>query len=137
MEIIFSLENIEEAILKLFEHAQEKTCWCFYGEMGAGKTTLIKAICKYLKVEDVVSSPTYSIINEYYSAVNGIIKHMDWYRLKSIDEAIDAGVEDALQMGNLCLIEWPEKFPELISENSFNIKLESINNTKHRLTILP
>lgn len=137
MEIIFSLENIEEAILKLFEHAQEKTCWCFYGEMGAGKTTLIKAICKYLKVEDVVSSPTYSIINEYYSAVNGIIKHMDWYRLKSIDEAIDAGVEDALQMGNLFLIEWPEKFPELISENSFNIKLESINNTKHRLTILP
>ena len=105
--------------------------------MGAGKTTLIKAICKYLKVEDVVSSPTHSIINEYYSAVNGIIKHMDWYRLKSIDEAIDAGVEDALQMGNLFLIEWPEKFPELISENSFNIKLESINNTKHRLTILP
>lgn len=136
MEMIFSLENIEEVVLKIFEHAQEKTCWCFYGNMGAGKTTLIKAVCKYLQVEDVVSSPTYSIVNEYYSAVKGTIKHMDWYRLKSIEEAMDAGVDDAMQNANLCLIEWPEKFPELLDENCFSLKLETFNNTQHRLIFL-
>ncbi len=137
MEIVFSLEEINKAVLIIIQRVQDKKCICFYGEMGSGKTTLINALCKYFEVDDRVSSPTYSIINEYYSHLVGTIHHMDWYRLKDIEEAVEAGVEDAIETSNLCLIEWPEKFPELIPLDCLQVQLSTLENSKHRLTILP
>lgn len=84
------------------------------GEMGAGKTTLIKAICRELEVEDEVSSPTYSLVNEYFSPTHGTVYHFDFYRLNEESEAMDMGVEEYLYSGNLCLLEWPEKIRNLL-----------------------
>lgn len=132
----FTLENLHEVVELFYNQYKKYSCWCFYGEMGSGKTTFINTLCTFLKVSDKVSSPTYSIINEYYSPIVGTIKHMDWYRLKDIDEAFEAGVEDALLSANLCLIEWPEKFPELIPELCCKIQLETISSQQHRISFL-
>ncbi len=98
----------------IIEKGLDYKIWIFDGEMGAGKTTLIKSICKNLGVFDEVSSPTFSIVNEY-KTVDGItVYHFDFYRIKSIEEAYDMGVEDYFSSGNICLIEWPEKIKEIL-----------------------
>ena len=102
--------------------------------MGAGKTTLIHALCDLLRVDDAVGSPTFAIINEYKSAVAGIIFHMDWYRVKDETEAVQAGCEDCIDSGNFCFIEWPEKAPLLLPANTFNVFLSVINEHERRLT---
>tara|TARA_R110000850_G_scaffold249331_3_gene374261 strand:+ start:1384 stop:1812 length:429 start_codon:yes stop_codon:yes gene_type:complete len=89
----------------------------FNGDMGAGKTTLIKAICKELEVEDEVSSPTYSLVNEYFSPSAGTIYHFDFYRLRQEEEAMDMGVEEYLDSGKLCLLEWPENICNLLPDD--------------------
>ncbi len=89
----------------------------FNGEMGAGKTTLIKAICKELNVEDEVSSPTYSLVNEYFSPTAGTIYHFDFYRLRQEEEAMDMGVEEYLDSGHLCLLEWAENIRNLLPDD--------------------
>lgn len=105
--------------------------WIFDGEMGAGKTTLIKSICKNLGVMDEVSSPTFSIVNEYKTVDGKTVYHFDFYRVKSIEEAYDMGVEDYFNSGNLCLIEWPEKIKEiLINEIALNILINQKNNQR-------
>ena len=94
------------------------------GEMGAGKTTLIKAICTSLGVEDEVSSPTYSLVNEYYSPRAGTIYHFDLYRIEDETEALDMGIEEYLYSGNLCLIEWPEKISNLLPNECAVVKVQ-------------
>ncbi len=101
--------------------------------MGTGKTSFIHALCEALGVEDTVSSPSYGIINEYLSAEAGTIYHMDWYRLKSEEEAIQAGVEDALDSGNLCLVEWPEKAEGLLPDIYFELHMEVLDQKMRRL----
>jgi len=101
--------------------------------MSSGKTTFIHALCEVLQVKDVISSPTFPIINEYNSPVTGIIYHMDWYRLKDEEEAIQAGIEDCLLSSNLCLIEWPDKAPGLLPDDALNIYIETINTNTRRL----
>jgi tRNA threonylcarbamoyladenosine biosynthesis protein TsaE len=94
----------------------------FYGDMGAGKTTFIKSICQKLGVDDTVSSPTFSIVNEYVSP-EGPIYHFDFYRLKTETEAMDLGFEEYLYSGNYCFIEWPEKIPNLLPDHAVNVSI--------------
>jgi tRNA threonylcarbamoyladenosine biosynthesis protein TsaE len=109
MEVIFKLENIQEAVEKFLAAAGHKKVFAFHGEMGAGKTTFIHALCEAMGVKGNISSPTFSIINQYTTAAGNTIYHMDLYRLKNENEAINAGVEDCLFSGDICLVEWPEK----------------------------
>ena len=117
LQISYTKADIHEAAHQLWQWAHPFQVFAFSGSLGAGKTTFIHALCDMLKVKDVVSSPTFALINEYRFNNEGaeeVIYHMDWYRLRDADEAIDAGMEDALQTGAYCFIEWPEKAPELL-----------------------
>jgi tRNA threonylcarbamoyladenosine biosynthesis protein TsaE len=111
LDISYSLDTIDNAAQKLWTFAKGHRIWTFSGDMGAGKTTLISSLCRLLGVEETVSSPTFSLINEYHfrnqEGAGTIILHMDWYRINGTAEAIDAGMEDALQGQSYCFIEWP------------------------------
>ena len=109
--------------------------WLFHGEMGSGKTTLIKTICIHLGVKDVMSSPTFSIINEYTTDDNTKIYHFDFYRIKNEAEAYDIGSEEYFYSGSLCLIEWPEKIPSLIPAEYAEVSI-TVENQNHRTIAL-
>ncbi|MBP6456900.1 MAG: tRNA (adenosine(37)-N6)-threonylcarbamoyltransferase complex ATPase subunit type 1 TsaE [Chitinophagaceae bacterium] len=129
MEIIFSLNEIDEVAKQILEQLNEHKIIALYAEMGSGKTTLIKAICQQLGVKDTVNSPTFSIINEYIIDKNKKVIHMDWYRLKDELEAVETGVQDYLENNNnYCFIEWPEKAENLLPENVVKI---SISKNEH------
>ncbi len=135
MPITYTLSRIHEAAKRLWKLGKQYKIWAFYGEMGAGKTTLIHAICEELQVTDVVSSPTFSIINEYRSDIAGVIYHMDWYRIKDEEEAMQAGIEDCLLSDNFCLIEWPEKAQGILPSNILNIYMQPINSNTRKLQL--
>ena len=135
MEIILnSLLDLEGAAKTLINLSADHKIFVFYGDMGAGKTTFIKAICAELGVQDTVSSPTFSIVNEY-SCHNGTIYHFDFYRIKSIQEAFDIGYEEYFYSGDLCLIEWPEKVEELLPDHYVKVEIATIDPDKRRLSI--
>ena len=134
MEVIFSLQNINEAALKVVEQLGNNKVIALHGEMGAGKTTFTNSFCKALGVIDVVSSPTFSIINVYETKYDKTIYHLDLYRLKNEEEAINAGVEDCLYSGNICLVEWPDKLPTIFPEETLHINFELIDDTKRRIS---
>lgn len=134
MEFVFSIDNIKQAATKIWQTNQSKKIWALHGAMGAGKTTFIHTLCAdVLEVKDVISSPTFAIINEYKSPVAGIIYHMDWYRLKDEEEAIQAGIEDSLLSGNLCLIEWPDKAEGLLPDETLHLHIETIDTNTRKL----
>ena len=135
MNITFNKNEIINVAKELWICGKEQSVWAFHAPMGAGKTTLISALCtKILEVKENVSSPTFAIINEYKSPVAGAVYHMDWYRLKGEAEAVAAGVEDALLSGHLCLIEWPEVAPLLLPDDTLHIYLSVANETTRTLT---
>ncbi len=134
MEVIFKLENIQAAAVKLLQYAGSNKVFAFHGEMGAGKTTFIHALCEAMGVKSAVSSPTFSIINQYTAASGNTIYHMDLYRLKDENEAINAGVEDSLYSGNSCLVEWPEKAPGIFPENTAHIHISFIDANTRKLS---
>lgn len=109
-----SMTDLKEVATAFTEQARDQKVWLFHGEMGSGKTTLIKAICSQLGVTDVMSSPTFSIVNEYLTSNNQRIFHFDFYRIKNEAEAFDIGTEEYFYSGNYCFVEWPEKIPSLI-----------------------
>ena len=109
MEISFNLTDIKKAVDAFLQNSGKHKCFAFHGEMGAGKTTFISAVCEQLGVERGLGSPTFSIINEYCTSVGEIIYHIDLYRLKNEEEAMSAGVEDCIYSGHYCFVEWPEK----------------------------
>ena len=112
---ISSLDTIQESAKEFVRRMGDDTVFAFYGKMGAGKTTFIKALCKELGVEDEVNSPTFAIINEYRSATTAeLIYHFDFYRIKKLEEVYDLGYEDYFYSGALCFIEWPELVEELL-----------------------
>ena len=112
---IKDLDHIEEAAREFIAQMDDDTVFAFYGKMGAGKTTFIKALCKLLGVEDEVNSPTFAIINEYRSETTAeLIYHFDFYRIKKLEEVYDLGYEDYFYSGALCFIEWPELVEELL-----------------------
>lgn len=126
MEIkIDKLDNIREAARQFVESIDESTVIAFYGKMGAGKTTFIKAVCEELGVEDVITSPTFAIVNEYRSETTGeLIYHFDFYRIKKIEEVYDMGYEDYFYSGALCFIEWPELVEELLPGDALRVSIE-------------
>lgn len=122
--IIPSLDRIAEAARSFVAHIGERRLFAFYGDMGAGKTTFIKAICDELGVTDTVSSPTFAIVNEYSSA-HGPIYHFDFYRINSISEVMDLGFDDYVNSGYLCLMEWPELIEDLMPDDTVSVHIEA------------
>jgi tRNA threonylcarbamoyladenosine biosynthesis protein TsaE len=138
MEWTFSLDNINEVAKEFWKAVESRTVFAFHGQMGAGKTTFIHALCDTKGVKDVVGSPTFSIINEYEYLCEGTKKalfHMDLYRLNSEEEAQRAGVEDALYSGYICLVEWPEKAPGIFPEETIQVYLELATNEERVISI--
>lgn len=127
MDTLFTIHTIRQVAATYWQQYRHRKTWALHGELGAGKTTFVHALCDVLQVADTVSSPTFSIINEYKSAVEGTIFHMDWYRLRDEEEAIQAGVEDCLSGGHFCMIEWPGRAPGLLPYDTLHICLETID----------
>jgi len=117
----YTLKNLDAFASAIAAFAKDYKIWIFEGEMGAGKTTLIKALCKSLNVTDNVTSPTFSLVNEYCTEAGETIYHFDFYRLKEEEEALNIGTEEYFYSGNLCLIEWPSRIPSLIPEKHLKI----------------
>ncbi|RZK20138.1 MAG: tRNA (adenosine(37)-N6)-threonylcarbamoyltransferase complex ATPase subunit type 1 TsaE [Pedobacter sp.] len=123
------LSDLPQVAKQLLAFASNEKIFIFEGDMGAGKTTFIKTFCKVLGVEDVVSSPTYSIVNEYESP-NGSIFHFDFYRIKDIQEAYDLGYEEYFYGGGTCLIEWPERVAELLPDHFVKVEIAIIDENR-------
>jgi len=119
----YKLEGLGAFASSIAPFTKDYKIWLFEGEMGAGKTTLIKKLCKVLKVTDTVTSPTFSLVNEYLTKENEIIYHFDFYRITKEEEALNIGVEEYFYSGNLCLIEWPSRIPSLIPAKHLKIFL--------------
>lgn len=137
MEIkIESLDHIHEAARQFIAAMGDNTVFALYGKMGAGKTTFIKALCQELGVEDVVTSPTFAVINEYRSDLAGeLIYHFDFYRIKKLEEVYDMGYEDYFYSGALCFIEWPELVEELLPGSTVKVTIEELADGTRRLTM--
>lgn len=133
MQYQFNLSEIESIAQKIITSNPEKVI-LFNGQMGAGKTTFIKALSKTLGVENPTSSPTFSLVNEYESQ-HGLVYHFDMYRLKNEMEALDFGIEDYLYSGHWCFIEWAEKIPNLIPEKYSVITIEILENGDRKLIL--
>ena len=135
MDVIFSLENIEEAVIQFLQISKGQKLFAFHGQMGAGKTTFIQAVCHAKGVTGTMGSPTFSIINEYKTHWGEIIFHIDLYRLQNEQEAINAGVEDCLYCANLFFVEWPQRATGILPENTVHCYLETLENNQRKLKI--
>lgn len=134
MDIIFTLGEIDSVAEKVLAANPEKVI-LFNGEMGAGKTTFIKALCRALDIYDMTSSPTFSLVNEYVSGSGQTVFHFDVYRLRHETEALDMGIEEYLYSGNYCFIEWASNIPNLIPENHSVITLATLPDGKRKLSL--
>ena len=130
----YSLENLAEIASLIIATAKNKTI-LFYGEMGVGKTTLIKEICKQLEVEDTISSPTFSLVNEYKTSKNVSVYHFDFYRITNQEEALDMGIEEYLFNNDWCLIEWPQNVENLLPLESVEIHLTILENGQRNVQL--
>ena len=135
MELRFTLDNIQNAAKQFWQYFSKGKVFAFYGPMGAGKTTFIHALCEAMGVHDHISSPTFSIINQYTTDNDQAIYHMDLYRLQDEQEAINSGVEDCLYSGDTCLVEWPGKAPGIFPDNTLHLNITAIDaNTRKLIT---
>lgn len=117
------VNDLSPAVEAIIEAGKAADIWLFIGQMGAGKTTLIKAICKAMQVLDEVNSPTFSIVNEYLTAEDETVYHFDFYRLEEEEEALNIGVEEYFYSGNICMIEWPERIEGLLPDTFLRIDI--------------
>lgn len=129
-----SLDKIADAAREFVEQIGDKRVFAFYGGMGAGKTTFIKAVCEQLGVKDAVTSPTFAIVNEYASDF-GPVYHFDFYRIKNLGEVMDLGFEDYAYSGNFCLMEWSELIEDLLPDNTVNVHIAETSNGMRTVTI--
>jgi tRNA threonylcarbamoyladenosine biosynthesis protein TsaE len=130
----YSLENLSEVATELISSAKNKTL-LFYGQMGVGKTTLIKEICKQLGVLDTISSPTFSLVNEYETSKSEKVFHFDFYRIAQEEEALDIGIEEYFDNNDWCLIEWPENIENLLPLDAEEIHLSILENQNRNIQI--
>lgn len=138
MTVAISLDDLPSFAQQFWNHATGTAVFLFYGEMGAGKTTIIEALCVAKGVKERMGSPTFSIINQYAYNEAGeekLIYHIDLYRLKDEEEIIGAGVEDCVYSGAVCMVEWPQKEPNLFDDTAAKIFIEPIDNTHRRVKI--
>ena len=135
MELNFTLDKIAEAAEKFATATGNYKVFALHGEMGAGKTTFVHALCEAAGVKENISSPTFSIINQYTTVQGQLIYHIDLYRLKDEEEAIQAGVEDCLYSGNTCFVEWPDKAPGIFPDNTLHIHITAIDGNTRKLKI--
>lgn len=134
MKINFSLHQLEEVAQKILDENPNKVI-LFHGEMGVGKTTLIKQLCRNLGVTDATSSPTFSLVNEYETTADQLVYHFDFYRLNKETEALDMGIDDYLYSGNWCFIEWAERIPNLIPESHSVITISLLEDGSRSLEL--
>lgn len=126
-----SRAGLEQVANQLLKHAAQRRIWLFYGDMGSGKTTLIKTIARHLGVNETMSSPTFSLVNEYTTDQGGAIYHIDLYRLKNEEELADIGLEEYMDSGAYCFIEWPDKLGRLAPAGSMQVSI-SYTDADHR-----
>lgn len=119
-----SQEELKTAAKQILADYPDQRVFAFHGEMGAGKTTLIKELCRQMDVQQEVSSPTFALVNEYFSPSQGPVYHFDFYRIETIEEVFDIGYEDYFYSDNYCFLEWPELITELLPENFVYLKIE-------------
>lgn len=132
---IQDLDHINEAARTFINHIGNDTIFAFYGNMGAGKTTFIKAVCEELGVTDVINSPTFAIVNEYLAGDGNTIYHFDCYRINKIVEALDMGCQDYFDSGHLCFIEWPENIAELLPEDTVTVRISVAEDDTRKIEI--
>lgn len=134
MTFTFNLDTIDQAADQFWNTTGSRKVMAFHGQMGAGKTTFIHALCRAKQVSSTVSSPTFSIINEY-AYPGGVLYHIDLYRLEQEEEAFRAGVEDCLYSGNICLVEWPERAEGLFPADTVKVFMEVVDPETRKITI--
>lgn len=127
--------GITYAAREIIRFAGSQPIWLFYGQMGAGKTTFIKAIARELGVEDIVHSPSFNLVNEYQNHDGQSFFHFDFYRIKNETEALDIGVDEYFESGNICFVEWPDKIPGLIPQSFLRIDIEIANNMARHINL--
>jgi tRNA threonylcarbamoyladenosine biosynthesis protein TsaE len=137
MEVINinTLKDLKKAAKQFIQLIGENKVFAFYGNMGAGKTTFIKAICSELGVKENITSPTFSLVNEYITKSNQSLYHFDCYRLKNIGEAYDIGADEYFDSGQICFIEWPEKIEELLPSGTVNVLIKVLDDESRKITI--
>jgi len=134
LKLNYQLSELKDIATKILSHLDSPKTLLFYGEMGVGKTTLIKELVKQLGVTETTSSPTFSLVNEYQGSHNTVF-HFDFYRIEHEDEVYDIGIEDYFYQDAWCLVEWPEKIPNIIPENTTTIKVHKNSNETRTLEI--
>jgi tRNA threonylcarbamoyladenosine biosynthesis protein TsaE len=127
--------ELNAAARKIVEFASGQKIWLFFGDMGSGKTTLVKEIAHVFGVEDIVQSPTFSIVNEYRNLQNDIFYHFDFFRISKESEALDIGVDEYFDSGEYCFIEWPQKIPGLIPNQHFKIEIEITSESTRKINL--
>ena len=131
---IQDIDHIREAAREFIAHIGDHRVFAFYGKMGAGKTTFVKAVCEELGVEDVITSPTFAIVNEY-SLPSNTIYHFDFYRIKKLEEVYDMGFEDYFYSGALCFIEWPELIEDILPDDAVRVSIEEQSDGSRIITL--
>jgi tRNA threonylcarbamoyladenosine biosynthesis protein TsaE len=133
--IIKDKKHLPDAADKFLRHFRDKRLFAFYGSMGAGKTTIIKAICKALGAIDIVSSPTFTLVNEYRTIAGETIYHIDFYRIKKQEEVFDFGIEEYLTGDNFCFMEWPEMIEDILPPETISIRI-SVGENEERILLI-
>ena len=129
------LSSIDDAARELIDTLPDKRIFVFYGEMGAGKTTLIKALCRVLQVTDVTSSPSFGLIYEYRTRGSDSVYHFDFYRIEYLEEVYDIGYEEYIDSGQYCFIEWPDKVASLLPPETVNVNLQIVGNNERTMEV--
>ena len=132
---IDSLSDLPKVANLVLESLNGRNVVAFFAPMGAGKTTLISTLMETLGSEDIVTSPTFALVNQYYTAEREPVYHFDFYRINSINEAFDMGYEEYFYSGDLCLVEWPEKVEQLLPDDTMVVKIEIVDENTRRFTI--
>lgn len=136
MEITYRLEELNTVAEKILSQTEGKSVFALHGEMGAGKTTFVNALCAILQVKDTISSPTFPIINEYETSDGGTVFHIDLYRLNSAREALYAGVEECLLSGSICFVEWPERAPGIFPDHTTHLYFKVLDGRTRRIAVV-